>query len=266
MPCTQNEDGTLDVSNLTAKEQKLLRDQQMRLSMCPYYSAFGYIVPAAGGNFTVKAGTEVKAFAYPLGQDAIVAGLPATTLPGVATLVETNLQESGKTISGQAVHVRGITIQPFPNADAFLVKKLMENISVALSFAGGNNTYQMGPLHHLAGGSGLFGASFASSLGADFNGNPRMVSAQTNGFPVVDNFFQIREGFTWWDEGADSQMNVIVTVRRDIIIPQPLGIAAVAENQPNLIPVQAFVPPEEIRAIFSIRLVGEITAPRSMIS
>jgi len=265
MPCSLNPDGTVDTSQITPEEASTLRAQQVRLSMSPYYSAVGFFLHVAAGAFTLKAGTEVKAFGYQLGQDAIVAGLPVVDLGSTATYTETNLQESGKTISGQAVHVRGMALQPFPDAEPQLVKLLFANLSARLVFAGGLNTYELGPLHHLAGASGLFGAG-DSALGQSFDGQPFPKHNLTNGFPGIDNFMPAKEGFTWWDQGADSQMNIILRVNRDIVIPQPPAVPAVAGNQANLYPIVGYTPPTVIKAIFSVKLIGDITAPRSMIS
>lgn len=265
MPCSLNPDGTLDTSTLTPEEAQTLKAQQIRLSITPYYSAAGFFAHAAAGAYTIKQGTEVKAFGFQLGQDATVAGLSTADLGSVATYTETNLQESGKTISGQAVHVKGIALQPFPDSEPDLLRLLFANLSARISFAGGLTTYELGPLHHLAGASGLFGTG-RTSLGQNFDGQPFAVSNQTNGFPGVDNYMPVREGFTWWDQGADSQMNLILRVNRDIVIAQPAAVPAVAGNQANLYPIVGFTPPEVIKAIFSIKLVGEITAPRSMIS
>lgn len=264
--CPPGAAGGVPISSLPPQQQAILAQQQRKLSFAPYYSSVGAILGVAGGNFTIAAGTEWVAFGYQLGQDAGVAGLPAASLGSNATYVETNLQQSGRTIGGTAVQVRGIAMQPFPDADPTLVKAIFANAHARIIFNGGENSYELGPLNYLAGANGLYGWAPSPVAGVDFQGNARSIGVQTNGLPGVENHLNAREGFTWWDQGADSDMNLVIKFVRSIVIAQPAAIAAVAPNQANLTPVQAFVPPTTLKAIFNIKLVGDIVGPRSMIS
>jgi hypothetical protein len=247
------------------QQQACLTDQQRLISFSGYYSAVGFTAaPDGAGNYKINAGTKPAAFSYNLGQVAAVAGL-AALFPAGTTYVETNLQEAGKTIGGTRLNVTGMAIQPFPISDPVLVKALWGNVHCRIEFNGAQNNIELGPLHRIAGASGLYGLDPAPGAGADFSGTPHLIGHTTNGLPGIDNYRKVREGFTWSDQGADSNMSMPFEVVRDILIPIPAAIIAAPVNVANITPVQAFTPPAQLVCILSISLLGDLVGPRSQI-
>lgn len=265
-------------AHLTPMQANALRalQTQKRITAYPYYSTvtFGLAkVGEEGGpySYALARGEERRAFSYGKGEIMTNAGAPTT----VATPVDTNLVQGAETISGENVEIHGIGIMLKQSglfgqeaANPQLLADLMSHCSVDLSLNGDQNRFHLGSLAQLPGAGGLTGAGKDLTGPTAFVGIANEMPFANNGWATRSNFFRMPEGLIWRNKGqADSQMNVIFRVERDITVysggnltNNPNGVDVVRDlvNQ-----IQGYNYPSQIEITLLVHLMGRVVGPRT---
>jgi len=265
---------------------------QRRLTSWPYYSRVKFFadrVGEEGGPYTygLAQGTQVRAFAYAVGQQKQIAGY--TGADGNATIADTNLSVANQTIGGQNVLVHGIAIQLLPAAmhlaegeavphvvrpvDYQFFSALMNAVSVEATLNGDENVYRLGTVPMVPGAGGQVGGA-PDLVGLNgLAGSQESMPFGANGWQTRSNFFRLPEGLVWRNQSnADSMFNVRFTVTRAINLfsggsPEQaaLGVDVAADNAFDSVATgtEGKVYPAELAVELGVILVGEVIGPRT---
>jgi len=265
-------------------------ENQTRRTSYPYYSKVKLVAERSGeqgGPYTydIPAGTEVRAFAYAIGDARQVAGY--TNADGVATVADTNQSDKNKTTGGQNLIVSGIALQlldvafhvpeggALPHriyeADWKLVAALWNSMSVEVILNGGENVFKLGVPGMVPGAGGLVGGLPTLLKDQHIAGMPRSQPYATNSWAVRNNFFRLPEGLVWRNQSnADSMFNLRFVVQRAIRLnsggdPDNLVADSAADNDPANVAtgVPGYNFPAKLAVEIMAFLIGEVVGPRT---
>jgi len=249
----------------------------------PYYSKVRFeavqVADGAGFNWIIQAGAVARAFAYRAGGLKVIAGFNA--FEPAATIADTNLTRDSQTTSGENVQIHGIAIQALPASivqeaaapavpvvrpfNPRLFAALCDAASVELSLNGDEDRRRLGNILMLPGGGGAVGGGEDVSGQMAFAPGKNLAYA-TNGWAVGTNYFPIGRKIIWRKgDNRDSQLNIIFTVQRDIVLES-------GGSPENLIGDQAAVPnvsqgwafPNRVAVSLMVHLKGEVISERSV--
>ena len=249
---------------------------QRRVTAYPYYSTVTFQTGRVGEppgpyQYVIPRGSEVRAFSYGKGEQMVNAGAPSI----VATPADTNLTNASETISGENVEISGLAIQLKQNGllhqkelNGMLLALLQTHCSVDLSLNGDQNRFHLGVLSQMPGAGGLTGSNKDSTGPTSLVGITNEYPFSNNGWTTRSNFFRLPEGLIWRNKGmADSQLNVIFKVERDIYVfsggslennENGLDVSRTLEQQ-----IQGYNYPEYIEVTLLVHLMGRVVGPRT---
>jgi hypothetical protein len=263
--------------NLTPAQRQAFRAvaTQKRITAYPYYSTVTFGLAKVGEPpgpylWAISRGEERRAFSYGKGELMVNAGAPTT----VATPVDTNLVQAAETISGENVEIHGIGIMLKQSglfgqeaANPQLLADLQTHCSCDLSLNGDQNRFHLGSLSQLPGAGGLTGAGKDLTGATSLDGGENSMSFANNGWPTRSNFFRMPEGLVWRNKGmADSQMNVIFRVERDITVYSGGNLTNNVNGldlEAGIMGVQAYNYPQQIEVTLLVHLMGRVVGPRT---
>ena len=258
---------------------------QLRVTPFPYYSKVRFEAEAvatggAGVAYTVPAGTEARAFAYRAGGSKVIAGFNA--FEPAATIADTNLTRESQTTSGENVYIHGIAIQVLPASivqeaaapaapvtrpmSARLLAAIAESTSVELSLNGDEQRHRLGIPSMIPGAGGIMGGGEDVSGQMAFSPGKNLEFAQ-NGWGVRSNFFRLPEGIVWRKgDNVDSQLNIILNVRRPIILISGGSPENEVGDQAPVVGVsQGWAFPTRIAVSLMVFLIGQVVGERSLV-
>lgn len=237
----------------------------------PYFSTVQLMAPrvnAAPGpyTYTIAAGTTPTAFTYAQGQNP-GQSIPRLVAPGVATFAETNIQTPQQTISGEALEVYGISIQPkhgsIPSdgnfSDSRLLAQIDTNVSVALVMNNGKSTFQLGTVGMIPGGGGIYGWGYDELGTQPLDGGRPQFSSQANGNPQRGNAFRMPSGLIWRASGqVDSNLQIEFNVRRAIVLTSGGDPANPLADEAAAAGIRGYNFPAQIEANLLVYLHGRV--------
>ncbi len=201
--------------NAAAPEMERL-NAQTRVLPWPYYSQIhaGTTVSGAGPfTYAIPLNTEWNFFGYALNESVSASGDSSTI---VATEYETNLQEAGKTLAGEAFEIEGIGLDISPDSNPVLVEELFSKASLSMSLNGGQNRFSLGRLSFYPAGGGLTGGGRNLLDAPSLDGVETPHFFATNGMPGRDNYFRLPTAILWRATGQDSLLRLTVRLNKAI--------------------------------------------------
>jgi hypothetical protein len=265
---------------------------QKRITSWPYYSRVKFyadkdVEPPGPFTYNLAAGVTVRAFAYAVGDQKLVAGY--TNADGNATIADTNLSARNQTIGGQNVIVHGIACQLLPSAmhlsegdspphrirpvDYQFFAALCNSVAVEATLNGDENVYRLGTMQMIPGAGGVVGGAPDLVGMRGLAGDQESQPYAANGWQTRSNFFRLPEGLIWRSQSnADSMFNVRFTTTRPIRLfsggsPEnnANGTDTAASNDPQVVATgtQGYAYPSELAIEMAVILIGEVIGPRT---
>lgn len=220
----------------------------------PYYTTI-FVNPTISGasptTYTIPSGTVLRGLSYGIGDSMVQAG----ALSGfrTATNLETNMVQRQQT-NGDNFEIHGISLEPSPDSDQFLVEQFLSNCAVEIGREGDTKRQNLGPAYLIPGAGGLYGHGHTDLVEPAQNSSFVERGSVTSGIPASQNFMAIPNKILWkGGTGPDSTLGLVFTVQNTVAVTRTARSAGTG--------ITAWTPPVTAGALgtfakFCVRLHG----------